>query len=265
MLCFESSSLNEIEGVLNVKDFQMKYVINHHVVNYEQELLVREAKHAALHFFPSQRTANDPGYAALNKIVNINALTGEVITETGHLRLTNISDDDLIFLMKQDSGNSYYQQWCSREYIHFSLWKSRDEFYHYFPNVSKMESLKNNSFEKEVRKTLNEKGYNDDEILVTKAEFKGRVRLRKLFLVVANDVVRYTDIKPEEENSNKTVEFYYVFVSKRGITNREEIKKIRKELIDALKETMAKLYQEDKKTLRERMRSTWLCRMICGN
>ncbi len=45
----------------------------------------------------------------------------------------------------------------------------------------------------------------------------------------------------------------------------EEKKKIRKLLTDALKETMLKLYQEDKKTLRERMRSTWLCRMICGN
>lgn len=264
-VCFESSSLNEIEGVLNVKDFQMKYVINHHVVNYEQELLVRAAKHAALHFFPSQQRAQDPGYAALNKIVNINALIGEVQTEVGEMKLTNISDDDLIFLMKQDDSNSYYQQWCSREYVHFSLWKSRDEFYHYFPNVSKTESLKNNSFEKEVRKTLNEKGYKDDEILVTKAEFKGRVRLRKLFLVVANDVVRYTDIKPEEANSNKTVEFYYVFVSKRGLTEREEIKKIRKELIEALKETMKKLYQEDKNTLRERVRSSWLCKLICGN
>lgn len=264
-VCFESSSLNEIEGVLNVKDFQMKYVINHHVVNYEQDLLVKAVKHAALHFFPSQQTANDPGYAALNKIVNLNALTGEVITETGNLRLTNISDDDLIFLMKQDNGNSYYQQWCSREYVHFSLWKSRDEFYHYFPNVSKTESLKNNSFETEVRKTLTRCGFADEEILVTKAEFKCRVQLRKLFLVVANDVVRYTDIKPEEANSNKDVEFYYVFVSKRDITDREEIKKIRKQLTDALKETMLKLYQEDKKTLRDRMRSTWLCRMICGN
>ena len=197
--------------------------------------------------------------------MNIDALTGEVITEIGNLRLANISDDDLIFLMKQDNGNGYYQQWCSREYVHFSLWKSRDEFYHYFPNVSKTESLKNNSFETEVRKTLKKCGFADEEILVTKAEFKCRVQLRKLFLVVANDVVRYTDIKPEEANSNKDVEFYYVFVSKRDITDREEIKKIRKQLTDALKETMLKLYQEDKKTLRERMRSTWLCRMICGS
>ncbi len=264
-VCFESSSLNEIEGVLNVKDFQMKYVINHHVVNYEQELLVKAAKHAALHFFPSQQTADDPGYAALNKIVNIDALTREVVTEVGGMKLTNISDDDLVFLMKQDANNCYYEQWCSRDYIHFSLWKSRDEFYHYFPNVSKTESLKNNSFETEVRKTLNECGFNGDEILVTKAVFKGRVQLRKLYLVVANDVVRYTAIKPDEANSNKTVEFYYVFVSKRGITDREEIKKIRKRLTDALKETMIKLYKEDKKSFCERMRSSWLCKMICGN
>lgn len=263
-VCFESNSLNEIEGVLNVKDFQMKYVINHHVVNYEQELLVSAAKHAALRFFPSQLNACDPGYAALNKIINIKALTDNVVTEIGNLKLTNISDDDLIFLMKQDPNNVSYQQWNSRNYVHFSLWKSRDEFYHYFPNVSKTESLKNNKFESEVRKTLNSCGYNDSEILVTKALFKRRVQLRKLFLVVANDVVRYTDIKPEEANSNKDIEFYYVFVSKREKTDREEIKEIRDYLIDNLKETIKNLYREENKSFREKLRTTWFCKLIFG-
>lgn len=266
-VCFESSSLNEIEGVLNVKDFQMKYVINHHVVNYEQNLLKQAAEHAAMYFFPEvvQRNQENPGYEALGKIVNIDALCGEVATERGGLKLTNVSDDDVVFLMKQDPDNAYYQQWCSRNFVHFSLWKSRDEFYHYFENVPKEVNLKNNRFDSEVRKVLQAKGYQDDEILITEAQFKCRVQLKQLYLVVASDVVRYTDIKPEEANSNKDIEFYYVFVSKRGVNDREEIKRIRKELIEALKDTISELYQEDEKSLRERIRQSWMCKMICGD
>lgn len=267
-VCFESSSLNEIEGVLNVKDFQMKYVINHHVVNYEQNLLVEAAKYGARYFF--DRTANrhqdDPGEAAIRQIVNIKALCDEVQTERGSLTLKNISDDDVIFLMKQAPNNVYYQQWSSRQFVHFSLWKSRDEFYHFFPNVTKDESLKNNRFEKEVRKILHQQGYNDDEILVTEAKFKSRVQPHQLFLVVANDVVRYTEIKPNEANSNKDIIFYYVFVSKRDETDREEIKKIRMNLVESLKPTMDALYKQEESWLLKKMtQRSWFCRMICGS
>lgn len=249
-VCFESSSLNEIEGVLNVKDFQMKYVINHHMVNYEQSLLKMAAEHAAMHFFPSvvQNNPENPGYVALGKIVNIGALNGEVQTEVGGLKLTNVSDDDVIFLMKQDPNNSLYHQWCERKFEHFSLWKSRDEFYHYFPNVPKNKNLKNSKFREEVLNVLKNKGYSEDEILINEAKFKCRVQLRQLFLVVANDVVRYTEIKPEEADSNKDIEFYYVFVSKRGVSERTELKTIRKNLIESLKDTMLHLYGDSHTT-----------------
>ena len=267
-VCFESSSLNEIEGVLNVKDFQMKYVINHHVVNYEQNLLVEAAKYGAKYFF--SKTANhhrdDPGEAAIRKVVNIKALCDEVQTERGGLMLKNISDDDIIFLMKQAPNNVYYQQWSSRQFVHFSLWKSRDEFYHFFPNVIKDESLKNNRFEEEVRRILHQQGYNDDEILVTEARFKSRVQPHQLYLVVANDVVRYTEIKPNEINSNKDVVFYYVFVSKRNETDREEIKRIRMNLINKLKPTINALYhQRESCLLKKKIQRLWFYKMFCGS
>jgi hypothetical protein len=225
------------------------------------------AEHAAIHFFPrvAGNNPDNPGYAALGKIVNIDALIGEIQTEIGNLKLTNVSDDDVVFLMKQDPDNTIYQQWRSRQFVHFSLWKSRDEFYHFFPNVPKNENLRNGKFEEEVMKVLRIKGYYKNEVLMNKAKFKCRVQLRQLYLVVANDVVRYTDIKPEEINSNKDIEFYYVFVSKRGVNKREEIKKVRMELIESLKETMILLYGEtQKKTLADRIRESWLCRLICG-
>ena len=104
------------------------------------------------------------------------------------------------------------------------------------------------------------------EIQINEAKFKCRVQLRQLFLVVANDVVRYTDIKPEEADSNKDIEFYYVFVSKRGVSDRGAIKEIRKDLIETLKGTMLNLYGEPTQPgFQEKVRQSWLCKLICGN
>lgn len=68
-------------------------------------------------------------------------------------------------------------------------------------------------------------------------------------------MVRYTEIKPNEANSNKDVIFYYVFVSKRDETDREKIKKIRMNLVESLKPTMDALYkQEESWSLKNRFR-----------
>lgn len=255
-VCFESNSLNEIEGVLNVKDFQVKYALNHHVVNYEQALLIAAAEHMSKLFFPSakrEQTGGDFGYMALGKIVNIDTLVDGRRTEDGHFFLKNVSDDDIIFLMKQDIDNSYYLEWSSREYSHFPLWKSRDEFYHFFPFVSKTQTLKNNIFDTKVRDVLVREGFKEDEIMINEATFKKRVQLKKLFLVVSNDVVKYTDIKPEEADSNRDIVFYYVFVSKRGEKDRSQIRQMRLKLIDALKSTIKEIYSvsEEKTDIEE--------------
>lgn len=134
VVCFESNSLNEIEGVLNVKDFQVKYVINHHVVCYEQWLLKMAAETMALKYYPRE---DKNGAIALRHILNVDAIINRVIISDTNLVIKNISDDDLIFLMKQDDNNHYYRQWYSRQYTHSAIWKSKDEFYHFFKDVEK--------------------------------------------------------------------------------------------------------------------------------
>ena len=244
VVCFESNSLNEIEGVLNVKDFQTKFVINHHTVVYEQYLLQQAAEKMAQHFFPLKNgeQVDNPGFVALNKIVNVNALKDEVRTETENLRIHLLSDDDLVFLMKQTPDNNYFEEWSSRKYQRFALWKSKDEFHHYFPSVPKTETLINNKFEQTIRTELKKKGYFDDDIQINDVKFKCRVPLKSLYLVVANDVVRYTDIKTEDEDKND-IEFYYVFVSKKNCKTADDIKKKRYDLIECLKKPIEDLYK----------------------
>lgn len=248
VVCFESNSLNEIEGVLNVKDFQTKFVINHHTVVYEQYLLQQAAEKTAQFFFPTKEDSEDenPGFTALNKIVNVNALAGEVRTENNNLRIHLISDDDLVFLMKQTPDNYYYEEWSSRNYQRFALWKSKDEFHHYFPSVPKTETLINNKFDQTIKDTLKKEGYSNDDIQINEVKFKCRVPLKSLYLVVANEVVRYTEIKPEDEE-RKDIVFYYVYVAKKKCRTADDIKAKRKELIDVLIEPVTNLYKIEKK------------------
>lgn len=245
VVCFESNSLNEIEGVLNVKDFQTKFVLNHHTVVYEQQLLQQAAEKAAMYFFPAENDKDNenPGFVALNKIVNVNSLYNTVKTKKGNLRIHLLSDDDLIFLMKQTPDNEYYEEWSSRNYSRFALWKSKDEFHHYFPSVPTTTTLANNSFGKTIKVALKEKGYAEDDIQINEIKFKCRVPLKSLYLVVANDVVRYTDIKGEDEE-RKDIVFYYVFVSKKNCKTVDDVKKERGELIGILKKPIEDLYKE---------------------
>lgn len=240
VVCFESNSLNEIEGVLNVKDFQQKYVIHHHVVCYEQWLLIQAVENMALHFFPD----SENGVAATRKIISKNSIINKTILKKGRQNfiVQNLSDDDLIFLLKQVPENTYYKQWSSRQYTHGALWKSRDEFFHFFANIDVTMDLQHKDFESRIKEILCKGGnLNENDIIVVPQEFKKRVRLESLYLLVNNDVVRYTDIHQEAKDTNNNQTFYYVFIPK-GQMDRDEWQKYKMEFVNELKGLMIELY-----------------------
>lgn len=53
-VCYNINILNEIKGVLDVKDFQTKYVIHHHTVVYEQYMLIKAAEQMATEMLPEE-------------------------------------------------------------------------------------------------------------------------------------------------------------------------------------------------------------------
>lgn len=239
VVCFEANSLNEIEGVLNVKDFQMRYVINHHVVNHEQWLLRQAAEKLALKLFPNEEN----GYDALGKIINIKALTDEIKIYDGHLKIHNLSDDDLVFLMKQFDDNEYYKQWSSRQYHHVALWKSPDEFYHFFPSISRTKTLKHKHFEPFVKQFIsNECKIDMDDILITEAKFKPRVKMDSLYIIISQDLVRYTDLYPNKKEVNEDIQFYYVFIPKKLKESRKDLMARKRNIIDNLRPILVSMY-----------------------
>lgn len=242
VVCFDSNALNEIEGVLNVKDFQIRYVINHHTVNYEQWLMVQAAETMAQRLFPKEDGMLLPGEEALHKLINIDAIINKVPIGKYGANVYSISDDDLIFLMKQDEENQYYPHWACRQYPHVPLWKSPDEFFHFF-KVERMQDLKHADFRKKVKQCLEGLEIPEDSILINEAEYKPRVKMSSLHLDVAHDVIRYTDIYPESKEMNNNQLFYYVYIRKEYTFDNNGDSR-RREIVKALKPVVEDLYSK---------------------
>lgn len=135
---YNSKSLNEIEAVLNIKNFQYLYVIKHHKVLIEQHLLVEAMKSAACFHLDLPGNTPDERDNALRTLCNYRIfIDGLTLPKTGY-KLCRPTDDDFVSLMKQCDLNEYYiNQWFSRKYYVSSLWKSKLEYFNIFRPVFK--------------------------------------------------------------------------------------------------------------------------------
>lgn len=241
VVCVDAKVLNEIVNMLEVRQFQNRYVINHHSVQYEQKLMVRAAECTALKYIKATN-----GTDALRGIININNTIGT--TMVGGYTINRLSDEDLLSLMKQDVDNKFYREFSTRKYTRFAIWKSPDEFYYYFPFVPRNAILKRPQFEELIKKALS--GLcNSDDIMVCKVVYKEAVKLSSLYVIVNEDIVRYTQIYPEydiNEGKNRDISFYYVFVPKPEVQS-PDLDKYRETLVKTLTPTIKELYPVDDK------------------
>ena len=229
-VCFDCNGLTEIRNMLDVRQFQNRYVINHHSVQYEQKLMVLAAEKAALEMYKDAGS----GAEALQRIVHIDRC------HSGNY----FSDEDLLQVMKSDPGNAYYQEYSSRQYRRFAVWKTTDEFFHYFPDVPRKMDLTHAEFEEKVRKALSEM-MNPDDIIILDVTYKPAVNLKSLYLIVNEDMVRYTDIHPELQvdlgDCEVDLGFYYIYVPK-PTDSKANLDEERKKIADLLKPVFADLY-----------------------
>ena len=65
-------------------------------------------------------------------------------------------------------------------------------------------------------------------------------------MVVANDIVRYTDIYRDKKDINEDIHFYYVFVPKVPLMKRSDWVNYRTKMIEVLKPVMVDLYGKPK-------------------
>lgn len=131
-LSFSAKALNEIEGVLNIKNFQHLYVLNHHKVHLEQFYLVEAMKTAAV--FHMNIPNRDE---ALRKLCDFNAfLKSDIKLPSLNYLFFRPCDDDFVTLMKQTlQKDIFIDGWFERKFLHKPLWKSKMHFFHCFSEV----------------------------------------------------------------------------------------------------------------------------------
>jgi hypothetical protein len=74
-VCYDVKAINEIRSVLQVKNFQSDFVINHHSVLLEQEMLKRAMQTAAIYHMKVKKNEDEDDDSfrmrALMKLCNI--------------------------------------------------------------------------------------------------------------------------------------------------------------------------------------------------
>ena len=254
VVCFKSNVLNEIQSVLDVKDFQVQYVLNHHIVQLEQYFLEHAALQMAQDIIPTTGTTITP----LRQILRYQILTHDgviipsIIYNGKPLTIKYMSDDDLMFLMKL-SNNSYYQKWAKRQYGYTALWKTRDEFFYHF-------ELPRTSIREKLIKLIKETILNtfpsikNSDILVKEVEYKPRIGMDDLHIFMSKGHVtqykklyRETDIIPVKSQQAENSKFIYVFVKNEALQNNSV-----QQIIDVLKGPISKEYKRNMKRLREK-------------
>ena len=250
VVCFDCNVINEIDNLLSVKDFQMKYVINHHTVAYDQWLLVQAVQSLSKKLFMKdveethpEDKPEDKEFLCMNRICSVDSLVKKV--PVGDYHLFRPSDDDFVFMLKQDEDNPYFSEWYSRQYTRFALWKSPDEFSHYF-GIIRGTDLKNDEFKVVVKKNILKK-YNIDDVVIKKIKFKPHIKLSSLYILVHGDLRRFTEIYPnDKEQKQKEITFYYVYVKKQS-NDHEEIENLRSNIIKDLRGPIQALYFQSEK------------------
>lgn len=210
---FANSVLNEIESLMAIKEFQSHNVFCHRIIAYEQYLLVHAAELMAAHLFDVDEKE---GTAKLKEIIHLESISyeGRDLKSSLVTHISLLSDDDLIYLMKQDNDNPYFEELWSRSYSSFALWRTRDEFYSYFAGINKEQDLgKPSQFEKIMTDILTPLGFND--IAIGAVKYSAKYSLSDLNIRVNKEkTIKYNNLKRPIIFDSASEQFYFCYISK---------------------------------------------------
>lgn len=118
-LAFHKSALSVLENVVYARDLEKKWVQSHPVILYEQYLIQRLATSVNASVRPKDGLG----------IICREALTVEGVQLSGGRRLRLMSDDDIVFLAKQEYGSDEsISEYFGRGNRRHPIWKSEAEY-----------------------------------------------------------------------------------------------------------------------------------------
>lgn len=252
---YSSKALNEIEAVLNIKNFQYLYVIKHHKVLLEQYMLVEAMKSAACYHLELSDETQDKRDNALRSLCDF-----KIFIEPKKLGKCNYElfcpvDDDFVVLMKLYDLDEYYiKQWFSRKYNATSLWKSKLEYFDIFRPVFK--TLSENSIRNIhtllmsnecVRFLCSEFNLTERDIIVIEVKPKVRsLNANKINILLNDSIQPYSELSHDMFSViGEKLPFCYMYIDleKMGENDKKKcIKKIVSKLKDFLTDNLRKVW-----------------------
>lgn len=219
IVSFQKSAINEIQSVIDSKNFQQIWVFKHHQVVYEQYLLEQSVEELI--------TKLDPDNGDAKILFNVESFFKKIDVKTG-ISLYLPTDDDLIHLLKSNIDVlPHAKEWLSRKYSFFPLWKSRAEFLSNFKSQTGINLLsykEKNLFDEIIMNFFAEK-YGPDSVIILNGNPKFNKILKDQIKIKFNSVVvDYVDLNyPAISDVYSNSVFKYVYVNRDYFDEKENI------------------------------------------
>lgn len=227
-IAYSKSSINEIQALIDSKNFQTNWVFLHHQVVYEQKLLKDSVTELV-------KCLQNDGQLHPQAVFNYKAFYEKQLIcgnpEKGFTEIYMPADDDIVYLMKVHHNKiPHLDEWLSRNYKYFPMWKSHPELVALLGNeLSKKLLTDKGAIYDKICNLIDERfGYTAFALDATpriKEVKKGQIDIQ----FAEDSFIDYADLGlPKAENVYKDQTFKYLFV-------KNEVKPKMKEIVEGIK------------------------------
>ena len=224
IFCIKKSAMSEVESLIDSRNFLYMWIINHHKVIYEQNLLSKSVNAMLKIMCPSDPDSVTNEIFSINSIINKKEVLGNTIFQ--------LTDDDIIYLLKKYChGESSFKEWISRKHLLKPLWKSYAE---YNEIILSQIRAKDNGPEQ-----IKRCGIKAVERVVNKSPFYVEIVKQKMFRIIENDLfintenglIDYYKVAINKRDNMKISPYLYVYVHEDSLNLKEKIiKELKHEL-----------------------------------
>lgn len=216
--CFNKNAISQLQSLIDIKNYQKTWVFGHHKILYDQHILKKSIEELAANLAQKPETKDD----LLSQIFNINVfLNNDYIVKKSKLYL--LSDDDVIYLMKQSlDKNPYGKEWLSRTHTKKPLWKTESQYIELFENSNLIDESKIN---KKILKVQNDNGVKFQYfILPTKRGIDSIIK-NEVKIFVNKRIVDYSIFKYNKSYHDIDFDkaFFYVYIDSNYMRYKDQI------------------------------------------
>jgi len=224
IFCFNKNAISQLQSLIDIKNYQKTWVLGHHKVLYDQHILKKSVEELASNLAIAPEMKDD----VLSQIFNINVFlkTDYHIKDS---KLYLLSDDDLIYLMKQSlDKNSFAKEWLSRIHTKKPLWKTESQYIELFQNSNLIDDSK---IEKKILKIQKDKKINFSYFILSAKRGLDSIIKNEVKIYVNNNIIDYSVLKYNKPYHEKDFDkVYYVYIESEYMSYTDsiikEIKKI---------------------------------------